>query len=95
MSRIGILIVDDHPLFRRGVRMGLEGERDLMIVAEAADGATAIQAADAFVPDVVLLDISLPAMSGFDVARAITGEDLSAAPPDGSGNPRPGALFRG
>ena len=38
MSRIGILVVDDHPLFRRGVRMGLESERDLLIVAEAADG---------------------------------------------------------
>lgn len=71
MSRIGILVVDDHPLFRRGIRMGLEGERDLLIVAEAADGATAIQAADQFAPDVVLLDISLPGSSGFDVARAI------------------------
>ena len=71
MSRIGILVVDDHPLFRRGIRMGLEGERDLMIVAEAADGPTAIHVADQFLPDVVLLDISLPTMSGFDVARAI------------------------
>lgn len=71
MNRIGILVVDDHPLFRRGIRMGLEGERDLLIVAEAVDGPAAIQAADQFVPDVVLLDISLPTMSGFDVARAI------------------------
>jgi len=71
MSRVGILIVDDHPLFRRGIRMGLEGERDLLVVAEAADGPTAIQAADQFAPDVVLLDVSLPTMSGFDVARAI------------------------
>ena len=71
MSRIGILVVDDHPLFRRGVRMGLEGERDLLVVAEAADGPAAIQAADHFTPDVVLLDVSLPSMSGFDVARAI------------------------
>ena len=51
--------------------MGLEGERDLLIVAEAADGPAAIQAADQFAPDLVLLDISLPTMSGFDVARAI------------------------
>ena len=71
MNRIGILVVDDHPLFRRGIRMGLEGERDLLVVAEAADGPTAIHAADQFAPDVVLLDISLPTMSGFDVARAI------------------------
>ena len=71
MSRIGILVVDDHPLFRRGIRMGLEGERELFVVAEAADGPTALQAADQFASDVVLLDVSLPTMSGFDVARAI------------------------
>jgi DNA-binding NarL/FixJ family response regulator len=71
MNRIGILVVDDHPLFRRGIRMGLEGERDFLIVAETADGPAALQAADQFTPDVVLLDISLPTMSGFDVARAI------------------------
>jgi DNA-binding NarL/FixJ family response regulator len=51
--------------------MGLEGERDFLIVAEAADGPPAIQAADQFAPDVVLLDVSLPTMSGFDVARAV------------------------
>lgn len=71
MSRIGILVVDDHPLFRRGIRMGLEGERDLFVVAEATDGPTAIHAVDQFAPDIVLLDISLPTMSGFDVARAV------------------------
>ena len=71
MSRIGILVVDDHPLFRRGIRMGLEGERELFVIAEAADGPAAIQAADQFAPDVVLLDINLPTMSGFDVARAV------------------------
>jgi len=79
VSRVGILIVDDHPLFRRGIRMGLENERDLLVVAEAADGPAAIQAADQFVPDVVLLDISLPTMSGFDVARAIKRRHPGAA----------------
>src|SRR5215211_3334380 len=71
MNRIGILVVDDHPLFRRGIRMSLEGERDLLVVAEAADGPAAIHAAEQFAPDVILLDISLPTMSGFDVARAV------------------------
>src|SRR6185312_10839596 len=71
MSRIGILVVDDHPLFRRGVRMGLESERDLLVVAEVSDGPAALHAADLFAPDVVLLDVSLPTTSGFDVARAI------------------------
>jgi DNA-binding NarL/FixJ family response regulator len=71
VNRIGILVVDDHPLFRRGIRMGLEGERDLLVVAETADGPAALQAVEQFTPDVVLLDISLPTMSGFDVARVI------------------------
>jgi DNA-binding NarL/FixJ family response regulator len=71
MGRIGILMVDDHPLFRRGIRAGLESERDLLVVAEAADGPAALHATEQFAPDVVLLDISLPSMSGFDVARAI------------------------
>ncbi|MCC7024204.1 MAG: response regulator transcription factor [Thermomicrobiales bacterium] len=71
MGRIGILVVDDHPLFRRGIRAGLESERDLLVVAEAADGPAALHATEQFAPDVVLLDISLPSMSGFDVARAI------------------------
>lgn len=71
MGRIGILVVDDHPLFRRGIRAGLESERDLLVVAEASDGPAALHATEQFAPDVVLLDISLPSMSGFDVARAI------------------------
>src|SRR3954467_5027027 len=71
MNRIGILVVDDHPLFRRGIRMGLEADRDLLVVAETTDGPAAIKAAEQFAPDVVLVDISLPTMSGFDVARAI------------------------
>ena len=71
MSRTGVLIVDDHPLFRRGLRLALEGERDLLVVAEVADGPAALHAAEQFAPDVVLLDISLPTTSGFDVARAI------------------------
>ena len=79
MSRIGILVVDDHPLFRRGVRLGLETERDLLIVAEAADGPAALQATEQYQPDVVLLDISLPTMSGFDVARAIKRRQPRAA----------------
>ncbi|MFT4037536.1 MAG: response regulator transcription factor [Thermomicrobiales bacterium] len=71
MNRISVLLVDDHPLFRRGLRMGLEPERDLLIVAEAADGPAALQATEQYQPDVVLLDITLPTTSGFDVARAI------------------------
>jgi DNA-binding NarL/FixJ family response regulator len=71
MSRIQILIVDDHPLFRRGIRWSLENEHDLLVVGEAADGQAAIQQVDMSMPDVVLIDINMPVMSGLEVTRII------------------------
>jgi DNA-binding NarL/FixJ family response regulator len=71
MSRIQILIVDDHPLFRRGIRWSLENEHDLLVVGEAADGQAAIQQVDMTMPDVVLIDINMPVMSGLEVTRII------------------------
>lgn len=71
MNRIQVLIVDDHPLFRQGVRDGLDAAPDVLIVGEAGDGPTAIQQADLLAPDVVLLDINMPRMSGLDVARLL------------------------
>ena len=71
MSRIQILIVDDHPLFRRGIRWSLENEHDLLVVGEAADGQSAVQQIDMTMPDVVLIDINMPQMSGLEVTRII------------------------
>lgn len=71
MQRIHILIVDDHPLFRRGIRWSLESETDLAVVGEAPDGATAINMVDKHTPDIVLLDINMPGMSGIEVARVL------------------------
>ena len=71
MSRIQILIVDDHPLFRRGIRWSLENEHDLLVVGEAADGQSAVQQIDLTVPDVVLVDINMPQMSGLEVTRVV------------------------
>jgi len=71
MSRIQILIVDDHPLFRRGIRWSLENEHDLLVVGEAADGQAAVQQVDQTMPDVVLIDINMPLMSGLEVTRII------------------------
>ena len=71
MDRIQILVVDDHPLFRRGIRWSLENEHDLLVVAEAADGQAAIQQVDLLMPDVVLVDINIPHMSGLEVTRIL------------------------
>ena len=64
------LVVDDHPTFRRTARTLLESE-GFEVVGEAVDGASAIEAAASLQPDVVLLDIYLPDMEGFDVAKAL------------------------
>ena len=71
MSPIQIVIVDDHPLFRRGIRWSLENEHDLLVVGEAGDGQSAIQQIDVLIPDVVLIDINMPQMSGLEVTRVI------------------------
>ena len=71
MQRIQIMLVDDHPLVRRGIRSVLEAEPRLKVVGEADDGMAAITQVDALAPDVVLLDINMPGMSGIEVARIL------------------------
>jgi DNA-binding NarL/FixJ family response regulator len=61
---ISIVLADDHVLFRQALRQLLEMERDFAIVAEAGDGAKAIDAVEQHHPDVILLDISMPGMDG-------------------------------
>jgi DNA-binding NarL/FixJ family response regulator len=72
LSMRTVLIVDDHPGFRGWARAVLQAE-GFGVVGEAADGAAAIQAAGALRPDVVLLDIQLPDMNGFEVAERLRG----------------------
>jgi DNA-binding NarL/FixJ family response regulator len=71
VNPVQIMIVDDHPLFRRGIRWSLEAERDLRVVGEAGDGHEAIRNADTLIPDVMLVDINLPGMNGLEVARIL------------------------
>ncbi|WP_308103418.1 response regulator transcription factor [Actinocorallia sp. API 0066] len=66
-----ILLADDHALVRQGLRMILDSEPDLSVVAEAADGAEAVEAAVAGV-DLAVLDIAMPRMTGLQAAREIS-----------------------
>ncbi|MFJ7416642.1 response regulator [Streptomyces sp. NPDC098077] len=67
-----ILLADDHALVRRGVRLILDGEPDLTVVAEAGDGAEAIEMARAERPDLVILDIAMPRLTGLQAARELS-----------------------
>jgi DNA-binding NarL/FixJ family response regulator len=69
-----VLIVDDHPSFRASARAMLESE-GFEVVGEASDGASALDAVEALEPDLVLLDVQLPDMSGFEVCAALEAHD--------------------
>lgn len=73
-DRIRILVVDDHPFLREGVRAVIETQTDLVVVAEAESGAEAIEAYRTHRPDVVLMDLQMPGMHGVDAISAIRTE---------------------
>ncbi len=68
---VRILLADDHALVRAGVRRILDAEPDLTVVAEAADGAEAVALASTTTPDLAVLDITMPRMTGLQAAREI------------------------
>jgi len=68
---IRILIADDHPLFRAGLRALLDSVADTEVVGEAATGEEAVEAALALTPDVVVMDINMPGLNGIDATREI------------------------
>ncbi|SDS68485.1 response regulator [Actinoplanes derwentensis] len=67
-----ILLADDHALVRRGVRLILDSEPDLTVVAEASDGAEAVAQARAERPDLAILDIAMPRLTGLQAARELS-----------------------
>ena len=71
MSKIRILLTDDHTLFRQGIRTLLTGEADLEVVGEAANATDAVALAEQLRPDVVLMDIGMAGMSSFEATRLI------------------------
>jgi two-component system, LytTR family, response regulator len=73
---VRVVIVDDEPLARRGVLLRLKKFRDIEVVAECADGRSAVKSILELNPDVVFLDVQMPGMDGFDVLRAVPKERL-------------------
>jgi two-component system, NarL family, response regulator NreC len=79
VKQIRILLADDHNVMRRGLRLLLESQPEFAVVAEASDGLAAVEQATATKPDVVILDITMPRLSGTDAAQRIVEELPSTA----------------
>jgi two-component system response regulator NreC len=74
MSPVRVLIADDHALVRSGLRVLLEREGEFQVVAEAADGYEAVELAMQHKPDLILLDVAMPRLTGTDAAQHISGK---------------------
>ncbi len=81
-SRIRLFIIDDHEIVRAGLRRMLEGVPEIELCGEAADGLTALEAIKRLCPDVLLVDVKLPGISGIEVVRRVKSsqptEDIEA-----------------
>jgi DNA-binding NarL/FixJ family response regulator len=79
MAQIRVLIADDHRLFREAVEAILGGDDRFAVVGHALDGEEAVRLAGELQPDLVLMDISMPGMDGFEAAEAIRAGDARAS----------------
>jgi DNA-binding NarL/FixJ family response regulator len=75
MERIRVLLADDHTLFRKGIRNMLEEMPDIEVVGEAATGREAVEQACALVPDVILMDIKMPEITGIEATKQVLKEN--------------------
>ena len=71
---VSIVIADDHPVLREGLRAILDAELDMDVVAEASDGREALHLVEELNPDVLVLDLSMPALPGLEVLRRVAGD---------------------
>ncbi|MFC5741315.1 response regulator [Dyella tabacisoli] len=78
-SRIRILTVDDHPMLREGIAAVIEGQPDMVLVAEASNGREAVEQFRRYRPDVTLMDLQMPEMNGIDAITLIRKEFPAAS----------------
>ena len=71
MSRIRVVVADDHPIAREGLRTLLEKTHDIEVVAEASDGAEALTMVAQYAPDILVLDMEMPGLKGVEVAQQL------------------------
>jgi len=71
------VLVDDHPLFRQGLRQEVEADPRFRILGEAADGATGLAMIESLAPAVAVIDLNLPGMNGLDIAAHVRAKELS------------------
>ena len=76
-NEITIVIADDHPIVRKGLRETIEDESKFIVVAEVNNGQEAIAAIEKFTPQITILDVDMPVMNGFEAARAIKAKKLT------------------
>ena len=74
--KIRVLLADDHPMVRDGIKANLKPQRDIIVVAEANDGVEALALIKEHLPDVVILDLRMPRMDGLDVIGAVNESKL-------------------
>ena len=93
-NRIRVYLADDHPIYRQGLVDAIKGRPDLELIGEAADGRTALNEIRDLVPDVSVIDLAMPELSGFEVLNAIQRDGVDTKVVVLSANTESEAVFR-